>query len=91
MPLARGTRLGPYEVVDVVGSGGMGVVYRARDTRLGRPVALKVLPPEFSSEPDRKARFLRISGASLAENHPHDILITQEAPNYTSDLTTPET
>jgi len=57
MALAAGSRLGPYEIVDRLGSGGMGVVYRARDPRLGRDVALKVLPDDFASNPERLRRF----------------------------------
>jgi serine/threonine protein kinase len=53
MSLAAGVRLGPYEIVAVIGAGGMGEVYRARDARLGRDVAVKVLPPAFTSDPDR--------------------------------------
>ena len=59
MPLAKGTKLGPYEVIDPLGAGGMGEVYRARDTRLKREVALKVLPEVLASDPDRIARFQR--------------------------------
>ena len=59
-----------YEVESQLGKGGMGVVYRARDTRLGRPVALKVLPPEFVRDDERKARFLQEARAASAVNHP---------------------
>ena len=56
MPLERGTRLGPYEIESVLGAGGMGEVYRARDTRLKRDVAIKILPAAFAQDPDRIAR-----------------------------------
>jgi len=59
MPLTPGTRLGPYEIVAPLGAGGMGEVYRARDTRLGREIAIKVLPAEVASSPDRLDRFER--------------------------------
>jgi Tol biopolymer transport system component len=71
MTLAPGTRLGPYEIVDPLGSGGMGEVYRARDTRLGRDVAVKVLPQHLSSNPDIRARFEREAKSVSALNHPH--------------------
>ena len=57
--LQRGDRLGPYEVVDALGAGGMGEVYRARDTQLKRDVAIKVLPEAFAQDPERLARFQR--------------------------------
>ncbi len=57
MALAVGARLGPYELVAPIGAGGMGEVYKARDTRLGRTVAIKVLPPAAAADPDRRARF----------------------------------
>src|SRR5215472_2122033 len=75
MPLATGTRLGPYEIVAVLGQGGMGEVYRARDTRLGRDVALKVLPPSFAAAPDRRARFEREARAVAALSHPNVLAI----------------
>ena len=59
MSLARGTRLGPYEISAPLGAGGMGEVYRARDMRLERTVAVKILPPHLSSDPLRKQRFER--------------------------------
>ena len=57
MPLQPGSRLGPYEIVALIGAGGMGEVYRARDTRLDRTVAIKVLPAEVAGDPDSRARF----------------------------------
>jgi serine/threonine-protein kinase len=71
MTLAPGTRLGPYEVVAQIGAGGMGEVYRATDTDLGRAVAIKVLPDAFAQEPDRLARFEREARTLAALNHPH--------------------
>src|ERR1051326_1585184 len=71
MPLAPGNKLGPYEIVSPLGAGGMGEVYRARDTRLGRDVAIKVLPQHLSSNPDLKARFEREAKAISALQHPH--------------------
>jgi serine/threonine protein kinase len=59
MPLTAGTRLGHYEILGPIGAGGMGEVYRARDTRLERDVAIKVLPGIFAGDPDRLARFRR--------------------------------
>jgi Tol biopolymer transport system component len=71
MSLAAGAKLGPYEIVAPVGAGGMGEVYRARDTRLDRTVAIKILPAQFSSDPVRKQRFEREARAVSALNHPH--------------------
>jgi serine/threonine protein kinase len=78
MPLAPSTRLGPYEIVAPIGAGGMGEVYRARDTRLGRDVAVKVLPAGVSENPDARARFEREARVASSLNHPnicvlHDI------------------
>src|ERR1044071_8316079 len=69
--IAAGTRIGPYEITSPLGAGGMGEVYRARDTRLGREVAIKVLPQHLSSNPDLKARFEREAKAISALSHPH--------------------
>ena len=71
MPLAAGTRLGPYEIGVPLGAGGMGEVYRARDTRLDRNVAVKILPAQFSSDPIRKQRFEREAKTISSFNHPH--------------------
>src|SRR6185503_8398591 len=71
MPLAEGTRLGPYEIVAPLGAGGMGEVYKARDTRLERTVAVKVLPPSLAGDPEFKARFEREARSISALNHPH--------------------
>jgi len=70
MALNPGTRLGAYEVLTLVGAGGMGEVYKARDTRLGRDVAIKVLPEAFAADPDRAARFEREARAIAALSHP---------------------
>jgi Tol biopolymer transport system component len=71
MPLVVGDRVGPYEVLSSLGSGGMGEVYRARDTKLGRDVALKILPAASGSDPDRIARFEREARLLAALNHPN--------------------
>ena len=71
MPLASGTKLGPYEIQSPLGEGGMGEVYRARDTRLGRDVAIKVLPAHLTSNPDLRQRLDREAKAISSLNHPH--------------------
>ncbi len=71
MALAAGTRLGPYEVHSLLGAGGMGEVYKARDTQLQRDVALKILPTDLALDPERLARFDREAQALAALNHPH--------------------
>ncbi len=75
MNLSPGSRLGPYEVLAPIGAGGMGEVYRARDTRLGREVAVKVLPFELSSDPDRLGRFEQEARSASALNHPNIVTI----------------
>jgi eukaryotic-like serine/threonine-protein kinase len=69
MPLSPGVRLGPYEILDAIGAGGMGEVYRARDSRLGREIALKILPESFACETDRLHRFEQEARAVAALNH----------------------
>src|SRR5437016_5950558 len=71
MPLPPGTHFGPYEITGLLGSGGMGEVYRARDTRLERTVAIKILPAHLSSDPLRKQRFEREAKTISSLNHPH--------------------
>ena len=71
MPLQPGTTLGAYSVTAKIGEGGMGEVYRARDTKLDRHVALKVLPEAFTSDPDRLARFEREAKVLASLNHPN--------------------
>jgi serine/threonine protein kinase len=75
MPLFAGTRLGPYEIVAPVGAGGMGEVYRAKDPRLGREIALKVLPWEFAHNPERLRRFEKEARAASALNHPNIVVV----------------
>ena len=71
MPLPSGTKLGPYEVQSPTGAGGMGEVYRAKDTRLDRTVAVKILPSHLSDNPDAKQRFDREARAISSLNHPN--------------------
>jgi serine/threonine-protein kinase len=71
MSLPAGTRIGPYEIVALLGAGGMGEVYRGRDSRLGRDVALKILLPNFAADADRMARFQREAQVLASLNHPH--------------------
>jgi serine/threonine protein kinase len=71
LALALGTRLGVYDITAPIGEGGMGQVYRARDTKLNRDVALKVLPDTFANDPDRLARFTREAQTLASLNHPN--------------------
>src|SRR5262245_58697369 len=71
MALSPGTRFGHYEIVAAIGAGGMGEVYRAIDTRIPRPVAIKVLPAQVGDDPGRRARFDREARAIGSLNHPH--------------------
>src|SRR5277367_6079998 len=96
MNLAPGTKLGPYEIVSLLGAGGMGEVYRARDTRLKRDVAIKVLPPAFSLDGDRLRRFEQEALATAALNHPNilavfDIGTHDGSPYVVSELLEGET
>src|SRR5215472_601507 len=96
MKFASGTKLGPYEIYSAVGAGGMGEVYRARDHRLGRDVALKVLPAAFSYDPERLRRFEQEARAAAALNHPnilvvYDVGTESGAPYIVSELLEGET
>jgi serine/threonine protein kinase/Tol biopolymer transport system component len=96
MPLTSGTKLGPYEIQSAIGAGGMGEVYRARDSRLNRDVAIKILPASFSSDPERLQRFAQESRAAAALNHPNilsifDIGEDRGAPYVVSELLEGET
>src|SRR5215468_10369941 len=71
MDIIIGTRLGPYEIIGLFGKGGMGEVYRARDTNLKRDVAIKILPDEFSRDPARVSRFQREAEVLASLNHPN--------------------
>ncbi|HYX21876.1 MAG TPA: protein kinase, partial [Thermoanaerobaculia bacterium] len=96
MTLQAGSRLGPYEILSSIGAGGMGEVYRARDPRLGRDVAVKVLPASFSSDPDRLKRFEQEARAAGILNHPnitavHDLGTHDGAPYVVQELLEGET
>jgi TolB-like protein/Flp pilus assembly protein TadD/predicted Ser/Thr protein kinase len=82
MTITPGTRLGPYEIVAPIGVGGMGEVYRARDTRLNRAVAVKILPAEFARDAQSKARFEREAKAISQLNHPHICTLFDVGENY---------
>jgi eukaryotic-like serine/threonine-protein kinase len=82
MPLSAGTRLGPYEVLSALGAGGMGEVYRARDPRLNRDVALKILPAEFAADPSRRQRFEIEARAVAALSHPNIVSVYDVGDGY---------
>src|SRR4029077_8692589 len=75
MPVSPGSKLGPYEILSLLAKGGMGEVYRARDLRLGREVAIKVLPAERMADADRRRRFVQEARAASALNHPNIVTI----------------
>ena len=83
-----GESLGPYKLIEPLGAGGMGEVYLGEDTRLGRKVAIKVLPPEFASDPERLARFEQEARAAAALNHPHIAVVHDVGSEATEDGTT---
>src|SRR4030088_1902541 len=96
MAIAPGTRLGPYEILAPIGAGGMGEVYRAKDPRLGRDVAIKVLPASFSADPERLRRFEQEAEAVGLLNHPditdvYDIGTENQAPYVVTELLQGET
>ena len=96
MRLTAGTRLGPYEILNPIGAGGMGEVYRARDPRIGREVAIKVLPAAFSKDADRLRRFEQEVRAAGALNHPnilaiYDVGTYEGSPYLVSELLEGET
>jgi serine/threonine protein kinase len=96
MPLTVGARLGRYEILSAIGAGGMGEVYRARDPRLSREVAIKLLPAPWTSDPDRLGRFEQEARAAAALNHPniltvHEIATHEDQPYLVSELLKGET
>src|SRR6202521_2967187 len=96
MPISTGARLGPYEILAPIGAGGMGEVYRAKDPRLGREVAIKVLPASFSADADRLRRFEQEARAAGILNHPNitavlDIGEHEGAPYVVQELLEGET
>src|SRR3954454_8084626 len=96
MPLAPGSKLGPYEILAGLGAGGMGEVYRARDPRLGREVAIKILPAGSAGDPESLRRFETEARATAALNHPNILAVfdigTQDySPYIVSELLEGET
>src|SRR6266498_5590185 len=96
MALSPGARLGPYEILSPLGAGGMGEVYRGKDPRLGRAVAIKVLPASFSKDPDRLRRFEQEARAAGVLNHPnitavYDVGSVEGSPYVVTELLEGET
>lgn len=89
MALTPGTMLGPYEILAPLGSGGMGDVYKARDPRLGRDVAIEVLPEAFARDPGRRRRFQSEARAIAALNHPHICQLYDVGPPWPCRLPCP--
>src|ERR1017187_6844065 len=91
MPLTPGTRIGPYQIVSFIGAGGMGAVYRARDTRLNRDVALKIMNDTFGGDTERVRRFQQEAQSASAMNDPnilvvYDVGVHEQAPYLVSEL-----
>ena len=91
MKVEAGSRLGPYEILGLIGAGGMGEVYKARDTRLDRHVALKILPDRVSSDPERRARFDREARVIASLAHPtictlHDVGVEGDSAYFVMEL-----
>src|SRR5947208_8457801 len=82
MTIVSGTRLGPYEIISPLGAGGMGEVYRARDTRLDRSVAVKILPAEFANDAQLRARFEREAKTISQLNHPNICTLHDVGDNF---------
>ncbi|HYR45872.1 MAG TPA: protein kinase, partial [Thermoanaerobaculia bacterium] len=96
MTISAGSHLGPYRILSLLGAGGMGAVWRARDTKLNRDVAIKVLPAEFSGEEDRLARFEREARLLAALNHPnvaaiYGLEVFEDAPHLVLECVEGET
>ena len=96
MPLNSGTRVGPYEITGALDAGGMGEVYRARDSRLARDVAVKIIPAGFAVDPDRLQRFEQETRAAAALSHPnilvvHDLGAYEGTPYIVTELLEGET
>ena len=84
MPVLPGSRMGPYEILLSLGAGGMGEVYKARDTRLDRIVAIKILPPDKTGDAARKQRFFQEAKAASALNHPNIVTVYDIGPKTAS-------